>query len=144
MRNNILALDSLKNALSNRNILVLSVSVSLLMFSFSLYQSFWPVYLLEQGLDLDLVALLSVIGMSSRLLAQLPGGILADTSRISQRQVTKQLTKITANMQNKPNLPEAQMNVSSVITEDYENIRLHRRRKNKPNQTQYSNEQKNR
>jgi MFS family permease len=65
-------------ALSNRNIVVLSVSVSILMFSFSLYQSFWPVYLLEQGLDVDLVALLSVIGMSSRLLAQLPGGMLAD------------------------------------------------------------------
>jgi MFS family permease len=48
------------------------------MFSFSLYQSFWPLYLLEQGLNVDLVAVLSVIGMSSRLLAQLPGGILAD------------------------------------------------------------------
>ena len=48
------------------------------MLSFSLYQSFWPLYLLEQGLNVELVALLSVIGMSSRLLAQLPGGILAD------------------------------------------------------------------
>ncbi|MCK5403243.1 MFS transporter, partial [Candidatus Bathyarchaeota archaeon] len=73
-----MVLDSLKTALSNRNILVLSVSVSFLMLSFSLYQSFWPLYLLEQGLNVELVALLSVIGMSSRLLAQLPGGILAD------------------------------------------------------------------
>ena len=73
-----MVLDSLKTALSNRNILILSVSVSFLMLSFSLYQSFWPLYLLEQGLNVELVALLSVIGMSSRLLAQLPGGILAD------------------------------------------------------------------
>ena len=40
-------------------------------------------------------------------------------------------------MQNKPNLPDAQMNVSSVITKDYENVHLLGRRKNKPNQTQY-------
>jgi len=39
-------------------------------------------------------------------------------------------------MQNKPNLLDAQMNVNKVLTEDYENVRLHRRRKNKPNQTQ--------
>ena len=37
------------------------------------------------------------------------------------------------NMQNKPNFPDAQMNLSSVLTKDYENKRLHRRGKNKPN-----------
>ena len=36
-------------------------------------------------------------------------------------------------MQNKPNLPDAQMNISSVLTEYYENIPLHRRRQNKAN-----------
>ena len=40
-------------------------------------------------------------------------------------------------MQNKPNLPNAQMNVSSVLTKDYVNIRLRRRFKNKANQTQF-------
>jgi len=39
-------------------------------------------------------------------------------------------------MQNKPNLREAQMNVSKVLTSGYENARLHRRGQNKPNQTQ--------
>ena len=39
-------------------------------------------------------------------------------------------------MQNKPNLLNAQMNVNKVLTKDYENVRLHRRGKNKPNQTQ--------
>jgi len=40
-------------------------------------------------------------------------------------------------MQNKPNLLNAQMNVSSFITKDYENVHLRGRRKNKPNQTQF-------
>jgi len=39
-------------------------------------------------------------------------------------------------MQNKPNFPDAQMNISYYITEDYENARLRRCGQNKPNQTQ--------
>jgi len=39
-------------------------------------------------------------------------------------------------MQNKPNLLNSQTNVSSVLTEDYENEWLCSREKNKPNQTQ--------
>ncbi len=38
--------------------------------------------------------------------------------------------------QNKPNLMDAQMNISSVLTKDYKNVRLCRRGENKPNQTQ--------
>jgi hypothetical protein len=41
-------------------------------------------------------------------------------------------------MQNKPNLLKAQINVSSFITKDYENVHLLGRRKTKPNQTQRS------
>ena len=40
-------------------------------------------------------------------------------------------------MQNKPNLLNAQMNASSVITKDYENVRLCGCGENKPNQTQF-------
>jgi len=44
-------------------------------------------------------------------------------------------------MQNKPNFPNAQMNISTAITMDYANIRLRSRRQNKPNsnpiQTQF-------
>jgi len=40
-------------------------------------------------------------------------------------------------MQNKANLLDAQMNISSVLTKDYENKPLRRRRENKPNQTQF-------
>ncbi len=39
-------------------------------------------------------------------------------------------------MQNKPNLLNAQINISSFITKDYENAHLLGREKNKPNQTQ--------
>ena len=38
----------------------------------------------------------------------------------------------TINMQNKANLLDAQMNVSSVLTKDYENVPLRRRGQNKP------------
>jgi hypothetical protein len=40
-------------------------------------------------------------------------------------------------MQNKPNLLNAQMNVSSALTKDYENETAFRLRENKPNQTQF-------
>jgi len=36
----------------------------------------------------------------------------------------------------KPNLPDAQMNVTSILTKDYENERFCRCGENKPNQTQ--------
>jgi len=36
-------------------------------------------------------------------------------------------------MQNKPNFRKAEMNVSSILTKDYENVPLRRRRENKPN-----------
>jgi len=39
-------------------------------------------------------------------------------------------------MQNKPNLLNAQINVSSFITKDYENVHLLGHRKNKAKQTQ--------
>jgi len=39
-------------------------------------------------------------------------------------------------MQNKPNFLGAQMNVSSVLTMNYEQITMNNANKNKPNQTQ--------
>ena len=40
-------------------------------------------------------------------------------------------------MQNKPNLPDAPMNVNTILTKDYENKRLADAAKTKPIQTQY-------
>ncbi len=51
--------------------------------------------------------------------------------------LSRVLYKSTLFMQNKPNLPDSQMNVNTVITKDYENERLCRRWENKPNQTQF-------
>jgi len=39
-------------------------------------------------------------------------------------------------MQNKPNLPDAQMNITSVKTMNYEQITMNNANKNKPKQTQ--------
>jgi len=55
------------------------------------------------------------------------------TNRLSSLIYQRIMTSI---MQNKPNLPDAQMNVTSSITKHYENARLRGREKNKPNQTQ--------
>jgi len=41
-------------------------------------------------------------------------------------------------MQNKPNLPNAQMTISFSLTKYYENKRLFSRRENKPKQTQFN------
>jgi len=49
----------------------------------------------------------------------------------------KLINQFESIMQNKPNLLNTQMNVNTVITKDYENVRLSRRRENKPNQTQF-------
>ena len=43
-------------------------------------------------------------------------------------------------IQNKPNLPNAQMNVNKVLTKDYENDNAFRPHENKPNQTQFQNQ----
>jgi hypothetical protein len=50
--------------------------------------------------------------------------------------LSRALYKSTLFIQNKPNLPDAQTNVSPFLTRDYENQRRLRTMKNKPNQTQ--------
>jgi hypothetical protein len=43
-------------------------------------------------------------------------------------------------MQNKPNFLDALMNVSTIITKDYDNKIAYRPRKNRPNQTQFESQ----
>jgi len=50
--------------------------------------------------------------------------------------LSRVLYKSTLFMQNKPNLPAPQMNITPFITKHYENKRLRRYGENKPNQTQ--------
>ncbi len=42
-----------------------------------------------------------------------------------------------SNMQNKPNLLSAEMNITSALTKDYKNISPTKKCENKPNQTQF-------
>jgi len=44
-------------------------------------------------------------------------------------------------MQNKANFPDAQMNVSKVLTKHYENKQLYRCGENEPNQSQFPKSQ---
>jgi len=55
--------------------------------------------------------------------------------------LSRTLYKSALFMQNKPNFPDAQMNVNKVLTKDYENKRLRGRRKNKANQSQFPKSQ---
>ncbi len=54
----------------------------------------------------------------------------------SPRGERSKINQFESFMQNKPNLPDAQMNVSSVLTKDYENIANWNLVKTKPIQTQ--------
>ena len=53
--------------------------------------------------------------------------------------LSRVLYKSTLFMQNKPNLPKAQMNVNTVITMNYEQITMNNANKNKPNSNPISN-----
>jgi len=56
------------------------------------------------------------------------------TNRLSSPACQRIMTSI---MQNKPNLLDTQMNVTSFLTKYYENVPLRRCGENKPNQTQF-------
>ncbi len=49
----------------------------------------------------------------------------------------KLINQFESIMQNKPNLPNAQMNVNTVVTKDYEKTGLSDKGKTNPIQTQY-------
>jgi len=82
----------------------------------------------------------------TRLSQQPTGGVLkyfedwlAGVQRSSrQKKPLKRSIKKRVIMQNKPNFQNAQMNVNTVITKDYENKRLYRCVKTNPIQTQYN------
>jgi hypothetical protein len=58
-------------------------------------------------------------------------------SAIAALHLSRVLYKFTLFMQNKPNFRKAEMNISPLETNTYENQTLGRRGKNKPNQTQF-------
>jgi MFS family permease len=75
----------IKKIFSNRNIMVITATTSIWTFIFSLYHTFWPLYLLELGATTEILGLISMIQSTAQLIFQLPRGILAD--RIGRRKV---------------------------------------------------------
>lgn len=76
----------MKAVYSNRNVLVISVTSSIIMFFVQVYNPFWSLYLGELGFSIPQIGLLSAIQSSEQFLFQLPGGMLAD--RIGRKKVT--------------------------------------------------------
>jgi MFS family permease len=68
-----------KDVLSNKNILTIALTTSLITLTDMSYRSYWQLYLKHNlGADMVAIGLLGSIASSERLLFQLPGGILAD------------------------------------------------------------------
>lgn len=69
----------LKQVFSNRNILTISSTNMLYSVFNGLWETWWPLYLTEVlGTPIVIVGLLATIQNTSRILFQLPGGIIAD------------------------------------------------------------------
>lgn len=65
--------------------MVITGTTSIWTFIFSLYYTFWPLYLIELGATPANIGLIAMIQSTAQLLFQFPGGILAD--RIGRRKV---------------------------------------------------------
>jgi MFS family permease len=79
-------LKVVREVFSERNIVVLSGTSCLYQVFNSLWRLWWSLYLLDvMGAPIAVVGLLSTIQSSSRILFQLPGGVLAD--RIGRKKV---------------------------------------------------------
>ncbi|NQT08878.1 MFS transporter, partial [Candidatus Bathyarchaeota archaeon] len=76
---------SVGTVLSNRNLMVITLSQSLGMFAMFLWRPFWGLYLLELGASKGILGALSSLQALCNLLLQLPGGMLAD--RYGRRKV---------------------------------------------------------
>jgi len=75
-----------KEVISNRNIMTIAITTSLISMSGMAYRPYWPLFLKDVLMaDTIAVGLLSAISSSERLLFQLPGGILAD--RFGRRKI---------------------------------------------------------
>lgn len=75
-----------KDVISNKNILTIAITTSLISLAGSAYRPYWSAYLKDVLFaDTVIIGLLSTIASSERLLFQLPGGILAD--RFGRRKI---------------------------------------------------------
>ncbi|MCK5670576.1 MFS transporter, partial [Candidatus Bathyarchaeota archaeon] len=70
--------QSVQTVLSNRNVMVVTVTRSIEMFAMFLWRPFWGLYILELGGTKGSIGLLTTIASLTMLLVQLPGGIISD------------------------------------------------------------------
>ena len=70
--------QSVQVVLSNRNVMVITVTRSIEMFAMFLWRPFWGLYILELGGTKGSIGLLTTIASLTMLLVQLPGGIISD------------------------------------------------------------------
>jgi len=72
-------IQTFREVLTNRNIITIAVTTSLISLTDMSYRPYWSLYLKHNlGADMVAIGLLSTIASSENLLFQLPGGILAD------------------------------------------------------------------
>ena len=69
---------SIKTVLTNRNLMAITVTQSLSMFTTFLWRPFWGLYVLELGGSKSTLGILTTLQSLSILLTQLPGGVLSD------------------------------------------------------------------
>jgi len=70
--------QSLKTVISNRNVMAVTITQSIIMFAMFLWRPFWGLYILELGGTKSTIGLITTIQSLTTLLVQLPGGIISD------------------------------------------------------------------
>ena len=77
--------SSVKQAFSNRNLMVITLTQSLFMLTASLWWPYWSLYIQSLGASITLVGLIFMAEMFFQLIFQLPGGYLTD--RLGRKKV---------------------------------------------------------
>ena len=77
--------SSVRTLLSNRNLMAVTLAQSMSMFAMFLWRPFWSLYILELGGSTSILGALTTLQSFTRLILQLPGGMLAD--RFGRRRV---------------------------------------------------------
>jgi MFS family permease len=77
--------SSIKQAFSNRNLMVITLTQSLFMLTASLWWPYWSLYIQNLGASITLVGLIFMAEMFFQLIFQLPGGYLTD--RLGRKKV---------------------------------------------------------
>jgi len=74
----LLSLGVIRETFSSRNVMVLTITQTLFMFTAFLWWPYWSLFILELGATKELLGILQMIETITQLICQLPGGILAD------------------------------------------------------------------